>query len=344
MLGENEAKTAKALLDALSRRKVPGRSGGGGVHRYVDIGPAGTRSLRVHCFWYELRITGLMLGMNPGNARSRLSRRAQPYEGPEYLVYAKDAETQIAEGRSRDVDEVVACAKAWLSGSALDELVAVTPFLDQERRALEAFGARVDPSLRSVVEKELSYRLTVDAGTRSVRISAIEGELQFSFKIGEAQIAFGLDLDERAVATWLIARVPVRELAAAHPDVQLERHAEHLEADPARWHWLHLRDRVADPDDVLAPMQELVEKLAAGEIATKFYSFSSLFYFCFSASSHYPFVTADLPVVFRREDGTYVVSGVPCDLLGAVERIEEMLAASKYQPFFGEGEFPPDNS
>jgi hypothetical protein len=34
--------------------------------------------------------------------------------------------------------------------------------------------------------------------------------------------------------------------------------AEVLQVDPARWHWLHVRDRIADPKDALAELAPLV--------------------------------------------------------------------------------------
>src|SRR5207249_36169 len=104
-----------------------------------------------------------------------------------------------------------------------------------------------------------------------------------------------------------VTRSPVHELPTRAPGVELERHAEVLEQDPARWHWLHVRDRIADPDDVLASLHDLIEKLGASPLATTFYSYSSLNRFCFSASSHYPWVGERLPVVAPAGDGVYMV-------------------------------------
>jgi hypothetical protein len=100
-----------------------------------------------------------------------------------------------------------------------------------------------------------------------------------------------------AVSAWLVGRMPLGVLAERVTGVELERHAEILESEPARWHWLHVRDRLAETDDVLAPLRELIEVLTARRIATTFYTYSSLNRLCFSASSHYPWVDEGLPVV-----------------------------------------------
>ena len=117
--------------------------------------------------------------------------------------------------------------------------------------------------------------------------------------------------------------------------VELERHADLIEIDPARWHWLHVLDRVANPDDVLRDLAPLILKLAELAAVSRFYSFSSLNRLCFSASSHYPWV-GDYPVVAPTGvEGIYYVDDVRCDLEEAVRRIENALAASPIEPFFG---------
>ena len=77
-----------------------------------------------------------------------------------------------------------------------------------------------------------------------------------SFLLGQAQVAYAAALEDipKAVSAWLVSRLPMRALAMRMPGVEIERHAEILETDPARWHWLHVRDRIADPNDVLVPL------------------------------------------------------------------------------------------
>ena len=146
-----------------------------------------------------------------------------------------------------------------------------------------------------------------------------------------------------AVAVWLIDGVPLRALAARVAGARLERHAEVLETDPARWHWLHVRDRIGDDRDVLAPLRPLIEVLAASPVATAFYTYSSLNRLCFSASSHFPWVNDGLPIVcpvqgacvvgtFHPQSGVDWPAAIRCDFRRAVTVVEEILAAARCNP------------
>ena len=66
---ENEA-AAHALAPELSAVGIDARVAGGGVQWQVDVRSETSRSLVVHCFWYDRHIAGLPLGMNLANARS----------------------------------------------------------------------------------------------------------------------------------------------------------------------------------------------------------------------------------------------------------------------------------
>ena len=85
----NEAEAHK-LFSKLKKKGIHAQIRGGGVHWNVDVTPNQGRSLSVACFWYERNIHGLMLGMNPANARSRLSRKQRPKQGPEFYVVLKE--------------------------------------------------------------------------------------------------------------------------------------------------------------------------------------------------------------------------------------------------------------
>lgn len=113
-MAENEA-MAHELASRLRAVDLAALATGGGVHWQVDVGPAASRTLRVHCFWYERALSGIVLGMNPANARSRLRAVTKSYEGPEYLVILYRDGIRIADGRTHDSAVVVDCAKEWLS-------------------------------------------------------------------------------------------------------------------------------------------------------------------------------------------------------------------------------------
>ena len=86
MLGEKEQRLAHELAALLVRTGVAARTAGEGVHWRVAADQE-RRGLEVHCFWYERADSGLLLGMNSANQRSRLrGRTPPPYEGPEFLT------------------------------------------------------------------------------------------------------------------------------------------------------------------------------------------------------------------------------------------------------------------
>lgn len=337
----NEA-SARALAAQLAAAGIDARVRGEGLHWDVDAGAVASRSMRIHCFWYDRAITGLFVGLNPANARSRLDPpRAPRPEGPEYMVVLRDRGSRVADGRTREASEVVACARSWSAGQALEEVVREAPFIDEKGRAMRALARQIDPRLRSVVCGDPSHELWVYGDGRSCAVQARPEGLACRFLLGQASVGLGVALSDvpSAVAAWLADRISVRALASL-PGVTVEPHAEALETDPARWHWLHVSDRIASPRDVLAPLRPLIETLASRPIATRFYSFSSLDRFCFSASSHYPWVTEGLPVIAPGPDGTYLVGlgagdAMRCDLDAAVARVETTLARTTLEPFFG---------
>jgi hypothetical protein len=279
-----------------------------------------------------------MLGMNSRNARSRSRSKPQSYTGPEYLMILRDRGTRIVDGRTRDEPMAMQAACRWIEGASLDELTKDLPFIDRKPRAMHELAARLAPGMRWDIGPEPSCDLWAYGDGRSCKATLIDDEqVACSFLLGQAQIAYSAELEviPTAIATWLVERVPVVELARRFPAIQLESHAELIESAPARWHWLHVLDRIADPNDVLAPLRELIAELAKSRIATQFYSFSSMNRLCFSASSHYPWVNEGLPVVAPAGDGRYMVDSTPCDLSRAMSLIEAALSAYPIKPFFG---------
>jgi hypothetical protein len=338
---------ANALAAGLQNAGFEARVSGAGVHWQVDVTNVGdgganvSRSVRVHCFFCERAITGLLLGMNPSNARSQLGRaQPEPYEGPEYAITLQEGKSQLS-GRTRAEAEVITSVSAWLGGALPAELEKVAPFIDEKPRAMRALAARIALPLRHELGDEPSSPLWIYGEGRSCRLGQGTSGVSCGVLLGQAQVAYAGHLEPArlAVAAWLVEGADLRSLAARVPEVAVERHAELLERDPAAWHWAHLRERIAHPGDVLAPLRELVETLASLPSARTFYSYSSLNRLCFSASSHYPWVDQGLPIVGRDGDGRHWVEvdggSDFCDLATAVRRIEATLAASPIRPFFG---------
>ena len=323
---------AKCLTARLRRAGIDARVINFGVHWRVLAKSTGNRSAKVDCQWYEREVSALMLGMNPANARTCLGTPAVPRQGPEYAIEVESAGECAAIGRTHSMKQAIRCLRGWLRGASLQELVVVVPFLDQTRRELEAIGSQLDSRLAWKVGP-YSYEIWVYSGQRSccVRTESC------SFRIGDQQVALSTDPSNAPgdVTAWLLEGATLAQLG--NRGVTIERHAEVLEIDAARWHWLHVRDRIANPNDVLAPLSPLLQALAESPIASRFYTVSSSHSLCFSASSHFPFVS-EYPVVWPTAHcGKYVVGDELCSLDQAVAKIEAALSASSIEPFFGSG-------
>jgi hypothetical protein len=333
-----EEKTAQRLVAALRAIGIESLAKGAGFHWHVEVEGRQSRSVLIHCFWYERHIAGLMMGMNPANARQRSPSfvPSEPYEGPEYQVNLKESGGNIADGRTYQEAEAIAAIQSWCAGHPLSQLITDALFIDAKGRAMRALAARLDPGLWWELGGDPSYELWVHAGDRSCKVLESDGKLFCYFRLVQAQVAYSDGLSEvvALISSWLLSRMSLEALSRS-PGVALEAHAEWIESSPAKWHWMHVRDRIADPDDVLAPMKDLLEALAEHPLATTFYSFSSLNMFCFSASSHYPWVNEGLPVVSPSENGEYTVNNERCTREQAIQRIESILAASPIRPFFG---------
>jgi hypothetical protein len=329
-------RTARRLATALVTAGIDARAHGEGVHWRVEVEGDGTRSAKVHCFWYEGGGGVRELGTSAGNQRYRLGVVGSTYAGATYVVTLAERDARGVDGRTTSERDAVDGVRRWLGGERVDALAQALPFVDGERRTLRALATRLDPRLRWELADELGTELWVYAGDRSCSFRGSYDANVCSFRFGQVQLALGVVADPPgAVAAWLVDGVAVDDLAARAPGVVLERHAGVLAIDPLRWHWLHMRDRITDPEDALAELRPLIERLAESPIATAFYCDSSLSWLCFSASSHYPHVARDLPVVGRTTDGTYRVDKRPCDLDTAVALIEHRLSASPARPFFG---------
>lgn len=341
-----EEQVARALGDRLAAAlPVPVRVEGGGVHWDVEIGGP-VRSCVVHCFWYA-PLKGLALGMNPSNARAAGRPRVRAREGAEYLVVLREGDRRRAGGRTQSVDDVIACVRAWAERSTpLAEIERALPFVDATRRRMRELSDRLVRRLgehaRCAIEAEIGYELWAYGEARSCQLHVHDDGASCSFLLGQAQVAFAEAPHDPvdAAAAWLVDRVPLAVLARVIPSTRLEMHAEVLEAgDPARWHWLHVRDRLADPHDVLQASRPLVERLLERPLVTQFFSYTSLASLCFSASSHYQWVDDDLPRVWPIEGDDYAVSvGGPHERLSiesTADRIETTLARHAVRPFFG---------
>jgi hypothetical protein len=336
----DEERIARELQDRLG---PDARLVGKGVHWGVEI-EHGPRACKVACFWLG-ETSGLVLGMNPGNAREGMRPTHSARHGVQYLVRFHDAERRIAGGRTQEIDAVVGAVRAWLDGKSIAEIEQVSPFVDKTRRRMRELLAVVEPTCGDVARCEIdlhvSFELWAYGRGRSCQLHVgDENAVSASFRLGPAQVGFGdVTADPaRPISRWLHGAT-LAELQAM--GVGIEAHADLLErGEAARWHWMHLRERINDPRDVLRDSRQLIERLADRELPTRFFSFSSMTRFCFSASSHYPWVDPELPVIEPPYgEQAYIVeigaTRTECDVDQAIEVIEGALSAYPVSPFFG---------
>jgi hypothetical protein len=310
---------------------------GKGVHWKVLLHADSGRRATANCFAYSARPPGVRMGMNAGNKRvASIPPTTAPYVGPEYLVRLLEGDQQVVSGRTRDEDSATAAMTAWTEGKTVHELQPLVPFIGAAQRQRERLAERLEPTLELERGRDPGHDLWIRRAEHSCRFS--RGRCVFYLR--SQALAWTTDDPLEAIHAWVRDGCTVAELATR--SVALERHAEHIEQEPARWHWLHVKDRIADPNDVLSPLAPLIHKLADNPIVSRFYTFSSLNRLAFSASSHYPWVSG-FPHVAPVRDGdaqswsrtVVVFDGETLALDEAVARIEEALKASPVEPFFG---------
>lgn len=315
---------------------------GTGLHWHLEFARA-DRRCRINCFWYG-PASALMLGMNPANARASGRPTGQARSGAEYLVALHDATGEVGGGRTPSETDAAESAIAWIAGDALTSIESRWPYVNAERKrmhdVLRAVEARCGDVARCVIESELSRELWAYGDGRSCRFHVSEHDpaVGCTLWLGPAQVGFAADDGISFAERWLRGATLA---TMTTPGVMIEADADLLErGDAAAWHWQHTRARIADPNDVLAELRPLLELLATSPIATRFFSYSSLNRFCFSASSHYPWVDEGLPMVSPLVNGTDVVVDIgdarrKCSPDRALALIEATLAAYPVQPFFG---------
>jgi hypothetical protein len=288
-----------------------------------------------------------MIGINPANSRTLPAPPPKPHVGPEYLVVLREGDQRIAGGRSRIADDVIACGRAWLErGLSLEAIERELPFVDARRRRLRELQRHIEGCDRIEIEHEIGYELWAYGSGRSCELRCgadLTDNVTIACYLGQARVARAeMNREVRPVVeAWLVEGCTLADLVARFPNAGPEPHAEALErGEASAWHWLHVQNRLSDSGDALVPLKPLIERLLKRPAVTQFFSFSSLFSLCFSASSHYPWVNSGLPAVWPTErDGTVVVeiAGVRtlCAIEDAVELIESALVAYPTRPFVG---------
>ena len=352
MIGEDEQLTARALAAAMTAA-LPATCAitvkGEGVHQSV-ITVCDDRRVEIDCFWYDqVGPDTLKLGMSAANAHLGAvdtGMTQEPRQGAEYLVDLCEGDSRIADGRTHSHGNVIGCVRAWLiERRAVTELYGEWPFIDATRRGLRHLAGLVEAALtaggpvRVVIERDIGSELWAYGDDRSCRIDEGGG---VAFLIGLSQAAhatLGNDRLGAAVAAWTEVGVSLSELTGRVPGLAVLPHAEILEAgDAARWHWQNLLEGARNGGPPLGPYLPLLELVVERPAISRFFSFTSLHWLCFSRSSNFPFVTDGLPVLSPAQDGYTIELGQERwtgAAAATAARLEEILSATPGTPFRG---------
>ena len=271
-----------------------------------------------------------------------LSYPGENTTGIELHVQLEAHGTGVTEGRVHDAHAAAQAVVQWMGGASVSEVERAAPFIGERRRRAEQFAERLPLSLRRVFQGIHRDELWVYGENRFCGMSG----RRLTFFLRDAQVAdyapFGDPLP--VVTAWLLDEVAPSELAARGASVRPD--ADLLLRDPAAWHWLGMRRRVANPDYSLAPLADVVLALADCRVASTFFCYSSHGQLKFSASSHCPWV-GDFPRVRPtgeagvywlerlRVDGSRYGTQERCGLDDVITAVETALAASPVRPFFG---------
>jgi hypothetical protein len=255
-----------------------------------------------------------------------------------------DGANRSAGGRTHDAQYAFASVVSWTTDRSIKEVEESWPFLNEMRRRLRALATAIEASCgdvaRCMIDAAEMDDLVVYGDGRTCCVEPDDEGDACSFILGGVPVAFGdITRDPSTAVTRWMRGCTLRELASL--GITVQPHAELLESgEHVRWHWTHVRERIQDPGYVAAASRPLLERLAQSDIATKFFTFTSLRSFCFSANSQHPWANDGLPVILPPDDeGNYHIDidgqRTVCTLDAAVEFIERVLAAYSIQPFWG---------
>lgn len=317
---------------------------GEGVHWSVKA-RSPTRECEVHCFSYRTVPADIQLGLNLSNQRASGAPLRKIRSGAEYccVIFADDQ--MLATGRTDGVEEAIACVRTWIDrGLDLAGIQEELPFVNEPVRRMQdlisQIQSRTGSGVRCAIEQS---ELWIYGAGRSCLLEPVDdGRVACRLWIGQAQVAYGDATEDPAgvVTDWLVEGLSLREMSTLC-GLRVENHAEVLEAgDAARWHWLHVEDRLRDPEDVLALSKPLVEAALKRPAIKEFFSFTSHYFLCLSASSHYPWVREGLPTIKPLHEAKEYIVEVGsirerCTVSRAIDLLEATLTAYPRRPFFG---------
>jgi hypothetical protein len=262
-----------------------------------------------------------------------------------YVATLSEGLHAITAGRTRDAEQVAACARAWLVERR--DQAAITEafdFIDGKRRRLQQLATRLGASVRVAIEEDNGCELWAYGEGRSCRLDPREeGGTDCAFLAGVSEVARAA-LDDTslgaAVDAWAGARCSLAELATRVAGLALSPGAEMLaRGELTAWHWSQVLDEARSGSPPLSYYRPLVERMAQNGTIARFFSFTSMETFCFSYCSHFRFVTDGLPSLWPQQRGDYEIQLGDQRWIGDVDatvtKLEALLGAAPRAPFEG---------
>ena len=331
-----EERIARELVQSFGVARISARAVSERGHWRVLTGTV-ERSLEVTCYWHSWfrEVPVATEGIN--QLRELAGFAVRPHRGAEYRVRVVENGRSVCDGRTQSLDQVLAAASAWLESGDLETVKVHAPFVGARREAMlpltEALGTR-----EWELGPEPAHILSVYGNGRSCSVVHDGSKYVCQISLGPVVVAQLNELQDLkdVVRIWLEEESSVTGLRRSLPGITIAPHADYLDTDAAKWHWLSMRTRIGDRYDVLWQLAPFLELVARSSIATRFYSFSSHFNFRFSSSSHYPWVTEGLPTIAPADQARHV--RVDNELLPydeALQMVETLLEAAPHEPFFG---------
>lgn len=316
---------------------------GAGVHWHVDVGD-GARTCRVHCFHYSAHnpfaaaaqgTVTLGLQGNAHQSKVRVGRHPEWVAGAEYFTEFHEGGDTVATSRVRAVADVLDAAERWLAGASLSEMYAAFTFVDERARQRRAIRDEVNSALARLgstqeLRDDTSARfggsehgeLWAYAGERSCRVAPGADGLEAAVLLHRTPLARvgGLRADElaRVLAGWMEEERSAAALSCGPGRWDVSERADLFEQGRhAEWHWVQVRAQ-ARHGGVLSLYAPLLDLIAGSEVASRFFSFTSLNSLCFSRCLLYPFDTEGMPVLGPRSAAK--------DAAAALRRLEDVLS------------------
>ena len=181
-------------------------------------------------------------------------------------------------------------------------------------KALERIGAKlISNSFVQIEMFDLPEYARVQSEDRFSQIYVASEERAFWFDIWAKGICLGsgsspdIDMVVSAIDAWISERTTLSSIATRFPFVSIPQSSYEVEKGRiTEVRWQKYLANLEDPDIQLKPLVDFIQAAADEPVLRKLFPFTSMYWFCFSRCTGYPY-TNDCPTVTGDSPGTYIV-------------------------------------